>query len=913
MSLSMVFRKLAFLSVFTVLMTSCGNGGGGGSNSSFTIGGTVSGLLGTLVLQNNSTDDLTVNADGSFEFSQKINNGKSYNVTVLTHPNSPVQTCTITNPGGTVSGVNVTNVSISCIAGNAFTVSGTVSGLVGSGLVLQNNGADNRAISASNGTNVDFTFPAPVLNGKTYLVTVATQPSSPTQTCTVSNESGTVKDSNIIDIAVTCVTNGFTVGGTVSGLSSPTSMVLKNNGSDPLTINSDGEFTFSTGILDFRPYRVAVSVQPTNGQSCRVDNKSGTINGTNITNITIVCGTGILSVGGTVSGIAGTGLVLQNNGGDDKPISADGSFTFGTLLVDEAEYLVTVLRPSGSPNVGCSVANGSGVIRNPIPVTDVVVTCLQYRTIQSLENATESSGKPTLVYDTSGNVTAVWDQKDNSDINKNQYANRYDAGTKTWGTAEIIGIDNLGGNVSTSRKVVVDSSGNVIVIWWQSNGSLKNLWANRYASGSWGTAEIILDATNLLNMSDPLPVPSVVVDGSGNVTVVWSQEDSTGWNQWANKFTVGSGWGPATKIEVGSGSVSDPITVIDGTGNVTAIWGQKNGSRWDQWANRYTGSWGTAKLIETEDLGDVAAASAVIDPSGNVTVVWVQSNGTWDNQWANRYSAGTGTWGKAKLIETENLGNVLTATIKADNNGNVMVTWPQKADGRFSQWANVYTQGASWGSAKIIEGVAADSGDAFVASLGVDAFGNFTAIWAQNVDTTPLRKNLWANRFVNGNWVGAEEIESDDVGNVSGLIRSVLVDENGNVTTVWTQHNGSINNLVANRYNFVSGTWEGAGLIESRDTAVQTASFSSVIDTTGNVTVLWFHRNIANTGFERWVNRYIVSIGWGSAQRIDGSLDDSTNSAANIGDVVVDKFGQVTAAWSQSNGVSSHLKANRID
>src|SRR5512140_2647698 len=62
-----------------------------------------------------------------------------------------------------------------------FTVSGTVSGLSGTGMVLQDNGGDNLAISA-NGT---FTFAQQIANGASYKVTVLTQPSGPVQTCTV--------------------------------------------------------------------------------------------------------------------------------------------------------------------------------------------------------------------------------------------------------------------------------------------------------------------------------------------------------------------------------------------------------------------------------------------------------------------------------------------------------------------------------------------------------------------------------------------------------------------------------------------------------------------------------------------------------------------------------------------------------
>ena len=71
-------------------------------------------------------------------------------------------------------------------------------------------------------------------------------------------------------------------------------------------------------------------------------------------------GTVTYTVGGTVTGLEGTGLVLQNNDGDDIAISADGSFTFVTALANGSDYSITVLTQPSSPNQICTVSNGSG-------------------------------------------------------------------------------------------------------------------------------------------------------------------------------------------------------------------------------------------------------------------------------------------------------------------------------------------------------------------------------------------------------------------------------------------------------------------------------------------------------------------------------------------------------------------------
>jgi subtilisin family serine protease len=164
----------------------------------YTIGGTVSGLTGTgLVLRNNGGNNLAIAANGSFTFTTPIASGATYSVAVLTHPTGPNQNCVVANGSGTVGSANVTNVSVTCT--NSFSIGGTVSGLVGVGMVLQNNGGDNLSISA----NGAFTFATTLPASATYLVTVSTQPTAPSQTCTVSNGSGTVS-ANVTNITVTC-------------------------------------------------------------------------------------------------------------------------------------------------------------------------------------------------------------------------------------------------------------------------------------------------------------------------------------------------------------------------------------------------------------------------------------------------------------------------------------------------------------------------------------------------------------------------------------------------------------------------------------------------------------------------------------------------------------------------------------
>ncbi|HEV7135091.1 MAG TPA: beta-propeller fold lactonase family protein, partial [Steroidobacteraceae bacterium] len=96
---------------------------------------------------------------------------------------------------------NVTTVAVSCAnSASGVKIGGTVTGLTGTGLVLLDNAGDNLSVT-QNGT---FTFATAVATGAAYAVTVGTQPSSPTQNCTVTNGSGTAGSADVGNVMVNC-------------------------------------------------------------------------------------------------------------------------------------------------------------------------------------------------------------------------------------------------------------------------------------------------------------------------------------------------------------------------------------------------------------------------------------------------------------------------------------------------------------------------------------------------------------------------------------------------------------------------------------------------------------------------------------------------------------------------------------
>jgi len=349
-----------------------GGGGGGGGTGSFTIGGTVSGLAAgaSMTLENNGTESLLVSANGSFTFKTAIAANKPYLVVVSQPPTTPPQTCTVAAGSGTAT-ATVTTVVVTCTTGTQA-IGVTVAGLTGTGLVLQN-GTEFLTIT---GTTTTSQFKTAIPFGQTYNVTVSTQPTSPAQTCTVTNGSGTSTAGVAVTVQVTCSLGTLSIGGSVSGYSGGTGFALQNNGVDTLTITKNGVFTFPILVPVNGAYKVTVSGQPSGpNQTCTVSLGTGTATA-NVTNVSVVCPAVFHPINVSVVGVLGASgsMQLQDNGGDNLMTPKNGDYAFATPIAHGSPYDVNVFVASGTQLEGCIVWGFSGTALstpvNPVPVVD---------------------------------------------------------------------------------------------------------------------------------------------------------------------------------------------------------------------------------------------------------------------------------------------------------------------------------------------------------------------------------------------------------------------------------------------------------------------------------------------------------------------------------------------------------------
>jgi uncharacterized repeat protein (TIGR03803 family) len=239
-------------------------------------------------------------------------------------------------------------------AQNTYTVSAKVSGLSGSGLILQLGGGSDVAVMADG----SYTFATPLTSGTSYQVSAKTQPSSPQQTCSVVNGSGTISAGNVT-ATITCVTVSHSVSVTVSGLSG-TGLALQLNGGNNLLITANGTVAFAASINSGATYAVSVETQPTlPTQTCSVTNGSGTIGTANVSGVAVTCITPtslttllttLYSFTGGFDGAGPNGSLVQ--GQDGSLYGTTSGTVFRITISGEETTLYSFPSPSSANYVG---------------------------------------------------------------------------------------------------------------------------------------------------------------------------------------------------------------------------------------------------------------------------------------------------------------------------------------------------------------------------------------------------------------------------------------------------------------------------------------------------------------------------------------------------------------------------------
>lgn len=241
------------------------------------------------------------------------------------------------------------------------------------------------------------------------------------------------------------------------------------------------------------------------------------------------------------------------------------------------------------------------------------------RSIEDMDNG--SAASPAAGVDANGKVVVVWKQYDGGLFSLWGASYRYQDGS-----IDPVLLETRDDTDATEPWLAVDSAGNALAAWTQSDGNSTDIWTNPYSAkdGTWGTASRV-EGDRALNSS----APHAALDDDGNAFVVWHQWDGAHLQAWARTYTVKAGWGNATALLPLTGNFYDPRIAADNAGNALAIFNIPTGSG-NLWSAKFTqsGGWAFPEPVATlASETDSQEVDLAFDAGGNATAVWQTFNG----------------------------------------------------------------------------------------------------------------------------------------------------------------------------------------------------------------------------------------------------------------------------------------------
>ena len=578
------------------------------------------------------------------------------------------------------------------------------------------------------------------------------------------------------------------------------------------------------------------------------------------------------TVGGTVSGLAGTGLVLAN-GTTTVGVSSNGSFTLAGRFNAGATYALTVGTQPSAPAQVCTVANGTGTVN--ANVTNIAVNCAT--TPMTVTGSTPAGGdtgvarnvQPTVTFSVPVNAGSIGNHvtlrrgtqavaatasasgatvtleptvplsllttytvtADTGLLGSNGEALAGDVAvsfTTRDGEWHPVETARSAAFVASGVKVALTSDGNAIAAWQESNSGHTNVWASFHTVGTgWGTPFLLESDTQ-----DATQV-QVAVDGQGNAYVVWSQYDGARSDIWMNHYTAGTGWSGATQLSSPGFGIENfsPKVAANADGDVVFAWVNQANSDYAVWARILPagGTLGAVTRIEsaTGVTGDV---QAVMDPAGNATVVWINADNNVADLWANRH--GTSGWEAGSIIENSSQ-NLQEYSLGVGLNGEVRVAWTQQVtNSTMGVYTSRHLDGTGW-SAPTTLAVTTD-GSAYTPKVAGDADGNALVVWGQLDGST---FNEYSSYYTAGGSWGAPVLTSLAIG------AEIAFDRSGNALALWSaQLNPSNNVIMASRFTPVGGFATPVVVTPGSTAYAQYPSFA--IDAYGRAFAVWIDYEI---------------------------------------------------------------------
>lgn len=529
--------------MIAALAISCGHDSTEGDDDikfseGYLLGGLVSGLQGTLVLQSNGENDLTISSDGLFVFDALIANGAAYNVTVKSEPG--MQLCPVTNPSGTMTIAGVSDVTIACRSWSVPLASWDNISPAGTGAT-----SPAIAVDSAGGAVVIWRQPDNSAVQRIYAATLSGG---------LWSEPASLAD-YISDVRSDASAPSLDMGPQGVALAAWTQTA------------PSGHVRVYVSMLQSGLWSVATPISPdltdASGVTVSMDESGGAV------------------VSWQQDDAGGLSRVYASTR------TAAGAWTHPSGLTDALSSLA-----SGAAQPHCAMAGGRAIVtwQQPDSAGDTQIFKAEFSgdawalpsgLSDNLSPSGTMAGMPRVAMASSQSAVIVWLQKDDLALDEVMAASLYNG---VWDAPDGM-LDAIGpGSTSASAlSVTMGSAGSAIAVWQQPTGDgTSGIFGAIMKSGSWSVTPTS-NSDTISPAGAGASEPQAAMDSHGKAVVIWKQPNSSGVSR-ILKAHYNDKWHRPTTSDTIYGlspsetSASSAAIAMNASAQAVASWQQSDGS-----------------------------------------------------------------------------------------------------------------------------------------------------------------------------------------------------------------------------------------------------------------------------------------------------------------------------------------------
>lgn len=413
---------------------------------------------------------------------------------------------------------------------------------------------------------------------------------------------------------------------------------------------------------------------------------------------------------------------------------------------------------------------------------------------------------PQIAVNDSGEAVIAWVQSDGSvlQVFRSQYRNG------SWKDPSDLSenISPDGQQVSDVRTAI-NNRGEALIVWSQSDGAHSQLFRSEYRNGSWTdptspSDNFTPDGFNVLDFQ-------VAMSDNGDAVIVWRQIKGTQYQIYRSEYRNGAWIDPldtSANINPEVVDANDPQVAMDKEGNAVIVWYQFE-NEIDAIRQVYRSEYRNGAWIDpsgpldniSPDGQNAFDAKVSMGDNGEAVIVWTQFDGVTEQIFRSEYR--NGVWNDPSSL-SDNISpsgqNAGSPHVSVNAGGDAIIVWHQSNGGNNQIFRSEYRNDVWTDPSDLSEFISPAGQDAFFPKTALNKAGEAVIVWRQSDGTNP---QVFRSEYRNGAWIDPSGLADNISPNGINVLRpETAMGDNGDTVIVWYQFDGASFQAFRSEYRF---------------------------------------------------------------------------------------------------------------